>query len=104
MAEKDIQKAILDYLLLKKIYCWKQHNTGIYYQKEDKYIHAGMKGVSDILGVLPDGKFLAIEVKTKYNKPTKHQEDFLENIKLNNGVAFVARSIDDVQENLGDYL
>ena len=97
--ESYIKKAILEYLkLVKKIYCWNNRNVGVF--KNGGYIPSGIRGISDILGILPDGKFLAIEVKTEKGKPTEEQLSFLHNIINNNGIGFIARSVKDVEEKL----
>lgn len=55
----------------------------------------------DILGILPDGRFLAIEVKKdSKGKPSKGQIEFLSTINQSNGVGFVAFSLKCVKENL----
>ena len=59
-----------------------------------------MNGVGDIVGCLPDGRFLSCEVKTKTGRPSADQMLFIKRCKRNNGVCFIARSIDDVQKNL----
>jgi len=58
------------------------------------------KGVSDIIGVLPGGRALAIEVKTRKGKLSEHQERFLERFRSAGGLAFVARSPGDVVKEL----
>ncbi len=58
------------------------------------------KGVSDIIGI-HKGKFFAIEVKTVKGKLNLDQKHFLDLVKLNAGIALVARSVDDVFEGLG---
>lgn len=97
LLEKEIQRAILDYLEYKKIFVWKNNTVGI--KKPDgHYIPAGRRGVADILGVLPGGRFLAIEVKRQGTKATSEQNEFLLRVGLMGGLAFVARSIDDVMK------
>ena len=59
----------------------------------------GEKGVSDIIGC-KDGRFLAIEIKTEKGRVTPHQQRFLDRVNEAGGVAFVARSIEDVVEGL----
>jgi hypothetical protein len=100
--EQDIQKVIFDYLRLKKIICFKHRNVGIYVQKTSKYIplSAGEKGISDIIGCDKSGKFIAIEVKRKGNKPTDEQLDFLRRIKESGGIAILAYSLDDVMAEI----
>lgn len=60
-----------------------------------------IKGVADILGVMPGGAFLAIEVKTKTGVVSLEQKAFLSQIEGNRGIAFVARCLEDVEERLG---
>ena len=100
MKEREIQKMILDYLRYQKIFCWKNNSIGIYKAKTGQYIPIGMKGVSDILGILSDGRFLAIEVKQEKTKPTDNQKEFINNINKHGGLAFIARSVDDVMKML----
>lgn len=104
--EKQIENSILEYLHLKGLYCWKNQSVGIYdptkkaFRRKSKY---DKNGVSDILGILPNGTLLAIEVKldntptTKKTYPSKEQKEFIENINNNKGIAFVARSVRDVE-------
>lgn len=54
----------------------------------------------DIVGVLPGGKALYIEVKTETGRLSPHQEKFLNNLELSGAVAFVARSVEDVMQRL----
>ena len=58
------------------------------------------KGVSDILGVLPGGRALAIEVKNSNGKATEHQRQFLEDVARAGGLSFIARSVEDVRHEL----
>lgn len=98
--EAKLKKQILDYLKLKGIFCWNNRNVGVYNPKTGCYIPSPIKGISDIIGILPNGKFLAIEVKTNKNKPTKNQLWFIEEIKRNNGVGIIAYNLDDVIDEL----
>lgn len=97
--EKDLQKEILDYLQkVLGIFCWR-NNTGAFY-KNNHFYRFGKPGASDIIGILPDGKFLAIEVKRPHGKLKPDQRMFLDEIGCNGGVAIVARSLDDVVSGL----
>ncbi len=63
----------------------------------------GEKGVSDIIGILPDGsgRMFACEVKTERGRVTPHQARFIDRVNAAGGIGFVARSIEDVIEGLG---
>lgn len=96
--EGGIQKAIMDYLRLKGVVCFKHRNVGIYKKDTGSYIPlpSGEKGISDIIGCLPDGRFLAIEVKCPGKNANKNQLDFLKKVWERGGVGLVARSLDDI--------
>jgi hypothetical protein len=59
--------------------------------------------VPDILGILPDGRFLGIEVKSAKGVIHKEQLEFIETANFFYGLAFVAKSLDDVKRHLADY-
>lgn len=91
--ESRIVAKILAYLRERGCFCWKQHGNA--------YMPPG---ISDIIGLTPKGLFFAIEVKTQTGKPTITQEIFLDNIYQHNGIAFIARSVDDVKIVMEEYL
>lgn len=64
---------------------------------DNRFVRFGMKGCADVIGQLKDGRFLAIECKAAKGQPTEHQVAFLERVKRSNGVAGIARSIDDAR-------
>ncbi len=100
--EKETQKTILQYLNLKGHYCWR-NNTGMIfseYKGKKRMWYAGMKGSSDIIGIAKDGKFIAIEVKSKKNKPSLYQQLFLAEVKKRGGYAIVAYDLDTVMKIL----
>lgn len=101
--EAKLKTDIIEYLKFLGIFCWNNRNVGVYNPKYGKYIPSTVKGVSDIIGILPNGKFLAIEIKVKPNKLTEHQKWFLEQIKKNNGVAIVAYNLTDVIDGIKNY-
>jgi penicillin-binding protein-related factor A (putative recombinase) len=96
--EKWIESQILHYLGLKGIFAWKAKTVGTYdptkkvFRKNAGY----MKGVADILGIWR-GKLLAIEVKTPTGKLSPEQKQFLSRVQEEGGIAFVARSVEDVK-------
>jgi hypothetical protein len=103
--EKAIETQILHFLAYKGIMAWKIENQGTFDAKKGIYrrkIGPGRTlGVSDIVGLLPNGRLFAIEVKSATGRISEHQEQFLNRIKQNEGLAFIARSIEDVIYHLG---
>lgn len=57
-------------------------------------------GVPDLIGCYK-GRMIGIEIKSQRGVVSDKQQDFLDKINRAGGVAFVARTIDDVIEGLG---
>lgn len=54
------------------------------------------KGVSDIIGVLPGGRALFIEVKSAKGKASEHQLAFIKDANDAGALAFVTSDLSDV--------
>jgi hypothetical protein len=52
-------------------------------------------GSSDIVGIAPCGRFLAIEIKTSKGRATKEQLRFIEAVNKAGGISGIARSVED---------
>ena len=59
-----------------------------------------VKGLPDLIGCF-GGRFLAIEVKRKSGKVSPEQEVMIDRINRAGGLAFVARDLETVIEQLG---
>jgi len=55
------------------------------------FMRFGKVGSSDILGCLPGGRFLAVEVKAPDGRLSQGQQEFLEKIRGLGGMALVVR-------------
>lgn len=60
-----------------------------------------INGVSDILGMFHGGRWLAIEVKSRKGRLSPEQSLFIDEINAGGGMAFVARSVQDVIDQFG---
>ena len=58
------------------------------------------KGVTDIIGMLKDGRFFAIEAKRHGEKPTEEQAGFIAMVRAAGGIAGVAETWIDVEKLL----
>ena len=92
--EGNIISSILKYLKCRKVKAWR-NNTGARLMGGG-WVRFGMKGSPDIIGILPGGKFLGIEVKMDSGKLSLDQERFIDDINSMGGVGFVARNVKDV--------
>lgn len=96
-SEANIQRLIM--LALSEAGCliWR-NNTGAYTDpRSGFYIRYGVGGAggADLLGLTPDGRFLAVEVKSTKGRVSKNQQFFIDAVNKNNGIAGVCRSAQD---------
>jgi hypothetical protein len=98
--ETELQKEILDYLKLRGITAWR-NNSGLIIR--GRVIRLSPEGSPDIIGVMPDGRFLGIEVKMPRKDLSDKQAEFLAKLRDNKAFAFVAHSISEVEWNLNQY-
>ena len=91
-SETALVKACLAWLDAKGIFAW-QNNSGAL-PVGDRFIRFGKVGSSDILGILPGGRMLAIECKARGGKVTDAQCQFLTRIRDNKGLALLVYDID----------
>lgn len=106
--ESDLVKQCLDWLAYRGFLAWRNANAGI--RRRDKsgrefWAFRGLAGASDILGVVcrcaglrTIGQFLAVEAKLPGGRLTAAQGAFLDVIRQHGGLAFVVRSLADLEE------
>ena len=102
--ERRIEGEILEYLnLLPDCFAWKSSSVGTYSPNKGVFLRPKgkhrIRGVSDIIGVYR-GRFIAVEVKSKAGRATQDQLLFIDSVRHNGGVGFIARSVNDVQKAL----
>jgi hypothetical protein len=119
LKESEIQREILEYLATQDdVFMWRSQSTGVFNPVSGTWRKlqgiGRIQGVSDILGVLGSvgisegnlvgcGRFLAIEVKSRYGKATPDQENFLLQVNNRGGLGFIARSVEDVVTQLAHH-
>jgi hypothetical protein len=103
--EADVLRACLDYLKLSGVLCWR-NNTGATVARNaagrKRFIRFGAPGSSDILGVLPGGKFLAVETKRPGGKLSVLQSEFLAAVTIAGGVALCVSDVRELQRQLAE--
>lgn len=98
-----ITRGILDLLNLIGALAWRNNTGALRPQRRDGsygFVQFGYRGSGDVLGVLPDGKFISIEVKAGRDRIRESQEWFIEEVNRRDGIAFVAHSLEDVEQAL----
>ena len=108
LTEAEILRAIIQLLHRhpRVAQAWRI-NSGTFAERNrdgsTRYIRANTaRGMSDIMGILKDGRTLAIEVKSRTGRMRPGQEEFLQTIRSAGGVAGVCRSVEDAQRLLED--
>ena len=96
--ETALQHDILKYLELRGIFAWR-NNSG-FLKIGSRVVYLGPCGSPDIIGMMPDGRFLGIEVKQPKKKLSPGQVAFREKLVANRALIFVARSVADVEKAL----
>lgn len=95
MKEQNVQAACLMALSQAGCLVWRQ-DTGAYRAKSGALVRYGLcVGSSDIIGLAPDGRFLAVEVKTDTGRATDAQLRFIAAVQAAGGRAGIARSAAD---------
>ncbi len=95
MKESDIQRLIM--LALSEAGCviWR-NNVGVLKNSAGIPIKFGLcVGSSDLIGITPAGRFLAVEIKTPTGRVRPEQLKFIEAVRKHGGVAGIARSPED---------
>ena len=100
MTEGDIMRACM--LALSEAGCliWR-NNSGAYTDpRSGSFVRygVGQPGGSDLIGISPDGLFLAVEIKTAKGRVRPEQQRFIDAVRRAGGIAGVCRSVDDAMD------
>lgn len=93
MTEAEIQAGVLQGLAARRIFAWR-NNTGSLPDANGRRVSFGLLGSADIIGMLPGGRFLAIECKAPLGRQSIAQRRFEQAVNANHGVYLVARDVD----------
>jgi hypothetical protein len=109
--ESDVLAGCLLYLKLKGVWCWRQNQGAIPLAGGGYRRFNGLKGLADILGILPCrlrvgegevtiGRLLAVEVKRPGGKARPEQEEFLAKVNELGGLGLCVRSVAELEQQL----
>lgn len=100
MKESDIMRACILALSGAGCLIWR-NNTGVLPDRQGVPIRFGLcVGSSDLIGITPDGRFLAIETKTAKGRIRPEQQRFIDAVRAKGGIAGIARSPEDALDLL----
>lgn len=100
--EHDIQRTILSYLEVHRIFHYRQNTGGFHKDYQNKigetkknFVKFGAKGAPDIVCVV-NGRYVGIEVKGPKGKQTDDQLNFSDSLRAAGGYYILARSVEEV--------
>lgn len=96
--ESQIQKVILDWLTIKKIFHYR-NNSGAFKSANGHFYRFGTKGSPDIVCVI-NGQYVGIEVKNATGRQNEAQKAFQKSLVKAGGKYIIARNLDDIIKNL----
>lgn len=103
--EADVLRDCLTWLALHGVFAFRVNSgafSGVHKGKRRFVRFNSEPGLSDVLGILPDGRFLAVECKRPGGPgPTPEQLSFLGRVEQLGGLAVVAYSVEDLVQALG---
>jgi hypothetical protein len=98
--EHDFQKQVVSYLKYNKFYVFSVPN-GLYIKNiatRKHYKAMGLTtGVSDLIIILPGGKYVCVELKTKTGKQSDSQIEFQQKIESLGGEYLIWKSLCDAE-------
>jgi hypothetical protein len=94
LSEKDIQKAIIEYLGYKKVFFYR-NNSGAFKRDDGHFYRFGAVGSPDIVCVIT-GQYVGIEVKAPKGRQSDNQKEFQRQLEAAGGRYILAYSVDDV--------
>ncbi len=114
--ERDVQKLILDYLKLHRIFHWRQNvgSTAGKYKGKDWFVRFGYRGMPDIFvvrkypfyaggGVSHEQvQIVGIEVKAPNGEQSQAQHQFQADFEAAGGIYILAHTLEDVIHRLGE--
>lgn len=96
--ESDLVKMCLDYLRMRKIFCYR-NNTGGMKTERGGFIRFGAVGSPDIVMVI-NGKYIALEIKTEKGQQSEGQKQFQQELEKAGGIYLLVRSLEQLEYDL----
>lgn len=91
MKEGDLKQPIIDYIKLLGGDLIRINSGGYHHG-----VRLAPAGTPDLIGYLKGGRHLEIETKLPYNDLSQKQREHIEKVNQAGGIAFCAKSLDDV--------
>lgn len=94
--ENQVKKSFQDFATQRGVFVWRCNSGSLVFNRADgskAFLDLAPTGTADVIGLLPDGRFLGVEVKRPDKWPTKEQIAWMQRVNKNNGVAIWADNL-----------
>jgi len=100
MKESELLSFALNCLKQSGMVYWRVPNGPVMHSINGRMIRkcSPIKGFPDIAGVLPSGKFFAIELKTDKGRLSPEQHEWITKLNMSGAMAIVLRTKDEIME------
>lgn len=100
MKESELLSFALTCLKQSGLVYWRVPNGPVMHSIGTKQIRkkSPIKGFPDIAGVMPNGKFFAIELKTDKGRLSPEQTEWITKLNMSGAMAIVLRTKDEIRE------
>lgn len=100
MKESDLLSYCLSALKLSGLVAWRVTNGPVMHSINGKMIRkcSPIKGFPDVAGVMPNGRFFAIELKTDKGRLSDEQTGWITKLNMSGAMAIVLRSREEIDE------
>ena len=98
VGEKDVQKAVLQFLALKRVWAWRNNvgATVAEHAGKRRFFRFGSPGMPDIMAVLPSGKVFHIECKSSTGKQSEAQLEWQKKAEDHGHYYLVIRDVSEL--------
>lgn len=97
--EQDLTGPVIAFLALADIYAFRL-NAGKVQTAHGTWVQLAPKGTADVVGVLPGGRWLCVELKRKGGKVRKEQAEWLDMMRGKGALCVVITSVEDLRTAL----
>lgn len=100
MKESELLSFALTCLKQSGLVYWRVPNGPVVHTIGTKQIRkkSPIKGFPDIAGVMPNGKFFAIELKSDKGRLTPEQTEWITKLNMSGAMAIVLKSKDEIRQ------
>lgn len=100
----NLTKLVIDLLTLHNCHVWRQNTIPVYDNFRKAYrANNTKKGVADVIGITPEGRFIGIEIKVGKDKQSADQMKFQAEVEKRKGIYTIIKTSEDANNFVKRY-